>query len=266
MSAEAQAPRLPVLDGGGVRPDAPAGRLITRAAELVVLAEELYLRLFVLALVFVLVSALVSIWFAAGSSAPLAVTLPFSVAAAAFAVTGLRFPRRLYGWLRYSELAPAGPGAPRVRRRWCRPAPTARCGGRRWRSSSSSRAVSSLRLSLAAAVAQRRRVRGRHRDRQAGRSSAAVQAGILAGAVGFVAYTLVGSFVCEAFARFVLGFERLERLEEQAPAGGPGDGEPRRVTSVVLEDEAPGRHPAPASARTARPRDRLVARPRQPRR
>lgn len=56
------------------------------------------------------------------------------------------------------------------------------------------------------------------------------QAGILAGAVGFVAYTLVGSFVCEAFARFVLGFARLER---ETPTG-----EPRRVSSIVLGDPA----------------------------
>jgi DNA-binding CsgD family transcriptional regulator len=254
VSGEAQAPRLPVLDGGAARPGPAAGRLISRAAELVVLAEELYLRLFVLALVFVLVSSLVSIWFAADSSAPLAVTLPFSVAAAAWAVTGLRFPRRLYGWLRYSEwrqVAPALLGAVAM-------VPTGPDSPLWWPALALVilvAAVSSLRLSLAAAVLS-----------AAGYVAGTViaggaiirggQAGILAGAVGFVAYTLVGSFVCEAFARFVLGFERLERLErleERQPAEGHGDGEPRRVASVVLAQDASPRHAAPLSAPAAAP-------------
>jgi DNA-binding CsgD family transcriptional regulator len=217
---------------GAEAPAAPGARLITRGAELVVLAEELYLRLFVLALAFVLVSSALSIWFGVGSTAPLAVTLPFSLAVGGFALAGLRRPRQVYRWLRYSrahQLAPAvlsalamvltGPDSPLW---WPALALVILVTS-----------ISSLRLSLLAATLN-----------AAGYVAGTVvggeaiirggQAGILAGAVGFVAYTLVGSFVCEAFAHFVLGFERLERVMST--------GEPRRVSSVVLDDSAALRH------------------------
>jgi DNA-binding CsgD family transcriptional regulator len=218
-------------------PDRAGGRLITRGADLVVLAEELYLRLFILALAFVLVSGALSVWFGIGSAAPLGVTLPFSLAVMVFALGGLLRPRQLYGWLRYSrprQLAPAVISALAM-------VPTGPDSPLWWPALALVilvTSISSLRLSLLAAVLN-----------AAGYVAGTVvggeaiirggEAGILAGAVGFVAYTLVGSFVCQAFAGFVLGFGRLE--DETSP------GEPRRVSSVVLDDHAatPLRSPAP---------------------
>ena len=249
--------------------DQPPRRLITRGADLVVLAEELYLRLFVLALAFVLVSGMLSIWFGAGSAAPLAVTLPFSLAVGVFAVAGLLRPRRVYGWLRYArwrQLAPAVLSALAM-------VPTGPDSPLWWPALALVilvTSISSLRLSLLAAVLN-----------AAGYVAGTVvggeaiirggEAGILAGAVGFVAYTLVGSFVCEAFARFVLGFARLERATSM--------GEPRRVSSIVLDDppaprDAPGddlasghgvarRPPAPLRRTVTAPAARSPLTPRQ---
>jgi DNA-binding CsgD family transcriptional regulator len=227
LSPEAQAPPLPAVDASVREPDCATGRLITRAADLVVLAEELYLRLFILALVFVLICALVSIWFAAGSTAPLAVTLPFSIAATAFAVSGLRRPQRVYAWLRYSrwrQLAPAVLGAIAM-------VPTGPDSPLWWPALGLVilvTTISSMWLALLGAVLS---AAGYVAGTVIG--GAAIirggQAGILAGAVGFVAYTLVGSFVCDAFARFVLGVARRERHDA-------GRAEPRRVPSVVLHD------------------------------
>jgi DNA-binding CsgD family transcriptional regulator len=243
----ADAPPLPAVGEGVREPGRPAERVITRAAELVVLAEELYLRLFILALVLVLVCALVSIWFAAGSTAPLAVTLPFSIGAAVFAVSGLRRPRRVYAWLRYStwhQLAPAVLGAIAM-------VPTGPDSPLWWPALGLVillTAISSMWLSLLGAVLS---AAGYVAGTVIG--GAAIirggEAGILAGAVGFVAYTLVGCFVCDAFARFVLGFERHERHDA-------GRAEPRRVPSVVLGDPPDGPvQPAPpvASAEPAPP-------------
>lgn len=226
MSADASA-----VAGVSRRPgsaEQPPGRLITRGAELVVLAEELYLRLFVLALAFALVSGALSIWFGVGSAAPLAVTLPFALAVGAFAVAGLLRPRQVYSWLRYSrprQLAPAILSALAM-------VPTGPDSPLWWPALALVilvTSISSLRLSLlAAALNAAGYVAGTVVGGQA--IIRGGQAGILAGAVGFVAYTLVGSFVCEAFARFVLGFARLER---ETPTGGP-----RRVSSIVLDDPA----------------------------
>jgi DNA-binding CsgD family transcriptional regulator len=221
----AEAPALSAEPGRLEDPDRPPGRLITRGADLVVLAEELYLRLFVLSLAFVLVSGVLSIWFGVGSAAPLTVTLPFSLAVGVFAVAGLLRPRQVYGWLRYSkarQLAPALLSALAM-------VPTGPDSPLWWPALALVilvTSISSLPLSLLAAGLN-----------AAGYVAGTVvgggaiirggQAGILAGAVGFVAYTLVGSFVCEAFARFVLGFAHLEQVTTDAP---------RRVSSVVLDD------------------------------
>jgi DNA-binding CsgD family transcriptional regulator len=228
----AEAPAISGEPGRLENPDRPAGRLIRRGADLVVLAEELYLRLFILALAFVLVSGVLSIWFGVGSAAPLSVTLPFSLAVGVFAVAGLLRPRPVYGWLRYSrarQLAPAILSALAM-------VPTGPDSPLWWPALALVilvTAISSLRLSLLAAGLN-----------AAGYVAGTIvgggaiirggQAGILAGAVGFIAYTLVGSFVCEAFARFVLGFAHLEQVTT---------GEPQRVSSIVLDDP-----PAPRDA------------------
>ncbi len=250
-----------LADGAGFEaPDASGTRLITRGAELVLLAEELYLRLFTLALVFLLVSAGLAIWFAAGSAAPLAVTLPFGLAAAVFALVGLLRPRRTYCWMRYSparQIAPAvlsalamvltGPDSPL----W-------------WPALGLViliTSISSLTLSMFAAVLS---AAGYVAGTVLG--GAAIirggQPGILAGAVGFVAYTLVGSFVCDAFARFVLGFGRLER-ETADPAP------PRRVLSFVVGDvgvagDAGWAGAGPGTPGTPGSRDRRRIRPGRP--
>jgi DNA-binding CsgD family transcriptional regulator len=263
VSTEARARLGDVLAGpAGPRigeADDLAERPASRAVDLVVLAEELYLRLFLLALLFALLSALLSIWFAASRSTSLAVTLPFSVAAAAFAAAGLRWPRALYGWLRYSEwrqLSPAiasaiamlvtGPDSPLW---WPALALVILLTS-----------ISSLRLSLvggvmcAAGYVAGTAIGGAAIIRSG-------QAGILAGAVGFIAYTLVGAFVCEAFARFVLGLQQLERLQD---TGDPRR-RPRRVASVVLDDAtAAPAAPAPAPGRTPAAPGRPRAAPERP--
>jgi DNA-binding CsgD family transcriptional regulator len=250
----AEAPAIAGEPGRLEDPDRPPGRLITRGADLVVLAEELYLRLFVLALVFVLVSGGLSIWFGVGSAAPLAVTLPFSLAVGVFALAGLLRPRQVYGWLRYSrvrQLAPAVLSALAM-------VPTGPDSPLWWPALALVilvTSISSLRLSLLAATLN-----------AAGYVAGTVvggeaiirggEAGILAGAVGFVAYTLVGSFVCEAFARFVLGFAHLEQATST--------GEPQRVSSIVLDDRvvAQDAHAAaPAGGREIRRRPAAPLRP-----
>jgi DNA-binding CsgD family transcriptional regulator len=222
----AEAPAIADKPGRLEDPDRPPRRLITRGADLVVLAEELYLRLFVLALAFVLVSSVLSIWFGVGSAAPLAVTLPFSLAVGVFALAGLLRPRQVYGWLRYSgvrQLAPAVLSALAM-------VPTGPDSPLWWPALALVilvTSISSLRLSVLAAALN---AAGYVAGTVVG--GAAIirggEAGILAGAVGFVAYTLVGSFVCEAFARFVLGFAHLEQATST--------GEPQRVSSIVLDD------------------------------
>jgi DNA-binding CsgD family transcriptional regulator len=254
-SLSTEAPAVSGVPAERAGPLGPSPRLITRGAELVVLAEELYLRLFVLALVFVLVASALSIWFGLGSEASPLVTLPFSLAVGVFALAGLRAPRRVYGWLRYSrprQLAPAVLSALAM-------IPTGPDSPLWWPALALVilvTAVSSLGLSvLAALLCAAGYVAGTVIGGEAIIRSG--EAGILAGAVGFVAYTLVGSLVCDAFARFVLGFAHLE---QQTAAG-----QPRRVASVVLDEPAaPAVRPdvrstVPAPRRFAPPRSTVTA-------
>jgi DNA-binding CsgD family transcriptional regulator len=153
----------------------------------------------------------------------------------------------VYGWLRYSrprQLAPAVLSALAM-------VPTGPDSPLWWPALALVilvTSISSLRLSLfAAALNAAGYVAG---------TVAGGEAGILAGAVGFVAYTLVGSFVCEAFARFVLGFAHLERVTST--------GEPRRVSSIVLDDHHAGHvahSPGSAGGREVRRRPAAPLRP-----
>ena len=105
MPAELQptAPRTPSRDSA-------SHALIERGADLVYLAEELYLRLFILTLLLTMIGCAISIWFAViGSHTSLALTTLIAILTFALATIGLARPRRCYRWLRYSRLRQLSP-------------------------------------------------------------------------------------------------------------------------------------------------------------
>lgn len=248
------------LRGGGER---AAKALITSGADLVYLAEELFLRMFRLTLVLVIAGAALSVVFGhvgGGSSrGQPALTIAFAALAIAFSIAGLLRPRGLYCRLRYSrarQVAPAalgalmtllnGPDSPS----W-------------WLALTLlllMTTLASTRLSVVAATLTAgayllgtliygQRVIG------------VEDAGVLAGTVGLVAYTVVGTYVTEAFGRFVLGLHRLERATASAPA------RPRRRVANLAEqpplatDRAQSTRTSTSARPTARPRARTAAAP-----
>jgi DNA-binding CsgD family transcriptional regulator len=246
-------------DGGG----APTGgetpvALITHGADLVHVVEELFLRLFRLALVFVLVGSVLSVWFAEGgrqsTDAPLALTIAIAALGAAFGVGGLLRPRELYCWLRYSgvrQLAPAAAGAlavlvngPDSPSWWLALALLLLVSS-----------LSSIRLSVAAAVVTAAAfllgtaIRGH-------RVIGADDAGVLAGTVGLIAYTVVGAYVSQAFGRFVLGLHRLQRDVISASAATPRQVRNLAPTPGVVEVPYAYRQKRQTPPRPKRPGDR----------
>src|ERR1700690_4384490 len=90
----------------------PASSLIRSGAELVHLAEELYVRLFVMVLWLTVAGCAISLWFGGIVAARDPTLLTSIVAAGGFglAVTGLIRPREAYRWLRYDRLHQLAPG------------------------------------------------------------------------------------------------------------------------------------------------------------
>jgi DNA-binding CsgD family transcriptional regulator len=237
-------------DPVAVRPSRGAPPLIRRGVELVVLAEELYLQLFVLTLGLVGLSAVLSIWFATTSSAPELPSILLSLAGGVFAVAGLRRPRALYGWLRYSWLRQLIPGlasgiamvltGPDSPLWWLALALVIAV------STISSLPVSLLGATFSAAGYAVGTVIGGEQLLHGGNS------GVLPGVVGLVAYPFVGAVVSTAFARFVLGLGRPGRAEST-------DAGPLRVPNIA----GTGRRPVysrPVPVSVPRPRRRTQLR------
>jgi DNA-binding CsgD family transcriptional regulator len=215
-------------------PSSP-GSLITRGADAVQLAEELFLRLFIMTLAFVVVAAGLSVWIngVGHHSSGGVLTISFALLGATFAVAGLARPRQLYCWLRYSparQLAPAAAGAaavllngPESPSWWLALALLLLVAS-----------VSSIRLSLlgasvaAAAFLGGTIIRGGHVINGG-------DVGVLAGTVGLIAYTIVGASVADAFGRFVL---HLHRLEQDAAAPSPQA--PQHVANLASSAQPPG--------------------------
>ncbi len=84
--------------------------LIECGADLVYLAEELYLRLFILTLLLTGVGCVASIWFAViGSHTSVALTATIALMAFAPTIYALARPRQCYRWLRYSRVRQMSP-------------------------------------------------------------------------------------------------------------------------------------------------------------
>ena len=230
--------------------DASNQALIERGADLVYLAEELYLRLFILTLLLTAVGGVISIWFAAvGSSTSLPLTMVIATAAFAFVGAGLARPRRSYCWLRYSrvrQLSPAvlgiiavlcnGPASPS----WWAALPLL------WVVA----AVTSTGLSLAAAAV----TAGAYLVGTALAGEALVHGGdaeTLAAAVALPANILIGRLVAEVFARFVLHLHQLQRA-------APNPSRPVRVTAVQTPQDADDAPRPGASGRQQRQSSRLT--------
>ena len=203
---------------------------ITRGADAVHLAEELSLRLFVLALAFVLVGSALSAWpeIVGTYSTGGLLTIPLALGGVAFALAGLARPRRLYDWLRYSPTRQFAPALAAIA--------AMLVNGRQSPSWWLALAllvlvasVSSMRLSLVAASLAAAAFLGGTVMRGGGLITAG-DVGMLAGTVGLIAYTLVGASVAETLGRFVL---MLHRLEHQVASPSPPA--PLRVANLAAQ-------------------------------
>jgi DNA-binding CsgD family transcriptional regulator len=214
--------------------DATTGALITRGADAVHLAEELFLRLFVMTLAFVLVASGLSVWIngVGHRSSGGLLTISLATLGAAFALTGLARPRQLYCWLRYSpahQLAPAGAVAvamlingPESPSWWIALALLLLVAS-----------VSSLRLALLAATIAAGAFLGGTIIHGVPVINAG-DVGVLAGTIGLIAYTIVAASVADVFGRFML---RLHRLEQDAAASCRQA--PRHVANLASPTQPP---------------------------
>ena len=206
----------------GVGPAAPTGSWMIRSgADLVYLAEELYLRLFKLSLVLTAVGAVLSALFGAlaSSRASSSLTDVLSVIGLAVAAAGLARPRQAYCWLRYSaqhQLVPAGLAALAVlvngpdSPTWWMALPLL------WIVA----VVSSTRLALAAAMLSALAylvgtLIGGEVLIHAG------DTGVFPAAVALLADTLIARLVVETFARFTLRMHQLEQTAASPPLRVP---------------------------------------------
>jgi DNA-binding CsgD family transcriptional regulator len=210
-------------------PVAPDGRaLIRNGAELVHLAEELYVRLFRLVMLLTIAGSALSLWLGGlgPPGGPGVVTFLFAGIGTALAVFGLARPRQLYCWLRYNrahQLTPTllavlavtlnGAGSPS----WWVALPLL------WIVAD----VSSTILAVAAALV----TAGAYLATTAATGTPLVShgnAGILAAAVALPINTGIGRLAAEVFARFVLNLHRVE-LEQHTEERG----EPMRVENLA---------------------------------
>ncbi len=234
--------------------DTVSTALIRRGADLVYLAEELYLRLFILTLLLTVTGCALSVWFAViGSHTSLLLTSVIAAVALVFAALALARPRPCYLWLRRSrlrQLSPAvfaivavlcnGPDSPS----WWVALPLL------WVIAT----VSSTTLSVAAATV----TAGAYLAGTALGGESLVHNGdaeILGAAIALPANILIGRLVAEVFARFVL---RLHQLERRAEAPAP----PKPVRVVAgpgIADSPAMPRPAPTSTQKRR-RSHLTSR------
>ena len=209
----------------------PDLRPARRGAELVHLAEELYVRIFAVACVILLAGCALALGFATlDRGAPAATTVLFVAAAAAFAIAGLARPHDVYLRLRSRaalQLTPAALGTLAV----LLDGPESECW---WIALPLLWIVATLsctRLAFGAAAAT---------------------------AIAFVAlptYTLVGRVLIDGFARLVLADHHLTLEQQMRP--------PLRVVNLATSPppaSAPPTAPAAAAPRRRRPASRLTAR------
>lgn len=225
---------MSALEHSPARFATPGGsrELIVRGAQLVHLAEDLYLRLFRLVMVLTIAGCALSVWFVLlSSSASAALTAAFAAGAAGFAALGLARPRATYLWLRYSrtrQLAPAAAGALMVlvngpdSPSWWIAQPLL------WVVADVSSTGLALCCALVTAAAY---VAGTALAGQAVMSGG--DTGILAAAAALPFNTVVGRLAAEVFARFAL---RLRRLESRL-AG------PLRVPNLAAPPAPAPQHP-----------------------
>jgi DNA-binding CsgD family transcriptional regulator len=209
--------------------------LITRGADAVQLAEELFLRLFIMTLAFVVVASGLSVWIngVGHHSSGGVLTISLALLGAAFAVAGLAQPRRLYCWLRYSparQLAPAAAGAAAVLLN----GPASPSWWLALALLLVVASVSSIRLSLLSATVAAGAFLGGTIIR-GGHVINGGDVGVLAGTVGLIAYTIVGACVADVFGRFVLHLHRLER-----DVAAPSPQAPQTVANLAWSGHPPG--------------------------
>jgi DNA-binding CsgD family transcriptional regulator len=211
------------------------------------LAEELYVRLFVMVLWLTVAGCGISLWFGGieAGRAPGVLTALIAVIGMVLAVTGLTRRREVYRWLRYDrahQLAPGllaalavafnGPDSPS----WWVALPLL------WLVAD----VSSTTLAAAAAVV----TAGAYLLGTTLGGEALIHngdAGVLAAAVALPLNVFVGRLAAEVFGRFVLSLHRLE-AELAAPATSP-----IAVPNLATAPSDPRRHvPTPRAPRRPR--------------
>jgi DNA-binding CsgD family transcriptional regulator len=229
------------------------GVLIRSGAELVHLAEMLYLRLFRLVMLLTAIGALLSLWFGGleAGKAPAAATAVFAGIGVSCAAIGFARTREVYCWLRYNRVHQVAPAALAIAAvafngadspSWWVALPMlwviADVG-------SMALAVSAGVMSAAAYISAT--VAGgtpliHHGD-----------AGILGAAVALPINAAIGAVAAEQFARFVLALGRLQ-AQEHTPTP------PRRVT-IPVDPPAPQGRPLASTVREPpEPATRLTAR------
>jgi len=232
----------------------PDLRPARRGAELVHLAEELYVRIFAVACVILLAGCALALGFATlARGAPAATTVLFVAAAAAFAMAGLARPHDVYLRLRSRDalqLTPAALGTLAV----LLDGPESECW---WIALPLLWIVATLsctRLAFGAAAATAIAfVAGTILGGQA--LIGPGDLGIVPATVALPTYTLVGRVLIDGFARLVLADHHLTLEQQTRP--------PLRVVNLATSPtpaSAPPTAPAAAVPRRRRPASRLTAR------
>jgi DNA-binding CsgD family transcriptional regulator len=236
--------------GAPVQP-APALPPALRGAELVHLAEELYVRMFAVACAMTLAGGGLALAFAAlDRGAPAPATIAFTAAATAFAAIGVARPREVYGRLRSRaalQLAPAALGALAV----LADGPESECWWFALPLLCVVATLSSTPLALAAAVGTATAfVAGTLLGGQP--LAAPGDLGALPATFALPAYTLLARVIVDGFVGLVLGRHRLASELRYSRS------EPIRVRG--LAHEAPSASASPTPRRRPQPVSRLTAR------
>jgi len=230
------------------------GVIIRSGAELVHLAEMLYLRLFRLVMLLTAVGALLSLWFGGleAGKAPGATTAVFAGIGMSCAAVGFGRTHEVYCWLRYNRAHQAAPAVLAI-------AVVALNGADSpswWVALPMLWVIADVSsMTLAASVGAL--VAGAFVVATVAGGTPLIHhgdAGILGAAVALPINAAIGGVAAEQFARFVLGLRRLQ-AQEHAPTA------PRRVTAVVDPPAESQSRPRPSTVREPRmPASRITAR------
>jgi DNA-binding CsgD family transcriptional regulator len=214
----------------------PGGGLIRCGAELVHLAEALYVHFLQFVLTVLLVGCGLAVTLGSQNTAgpPGPLTIALAALGAAFSIVGLARTGAVYRWLRYNRLHQIAPAAIAVialtingpdSATWWEALPLL------WIVA----VVSSTRLTLAASLVTSV---GYLAGTLLGGESLIPQgsSGILAAAIGLLVNAMAGRYASEAFARYVL---RLHRLEQQISTTD----QPLRVPNLATQTPPKYRRP-----------------------